>query len=175
MDAAKEVKNDIGSFLSDLAKHLEESKKTVKVGSEIEFPITVNKINYRVDHPIRMESTGYKAGQMVAVRSCKEQHGDKTRLGILVGFISLEPFVSLKHPEGKPQEGELMISSHSTNPVIFIPELNESVLGAESWWGAIKDEKELRQITNDDIQNVWYVKALKQISEAKKAREEKNG
>lgn len=163
--------DDIGTLLSSFSKHLSEWSKTTKVGEEIKFPITVKKIEYRMDVPIRMESDGRKAGTLVAVRSVKEAHGDKTRLGILVGFVPLSVSVALKHPEGNQTEGSIMIASRSTNPVIFIPELGESVLGAESWWGPIKDEKQLKEITNDDIQNVWYVKALKQLAETKAKKE----
>lgn len=173
MSEPKTEDKDIGAFLSDLAKHIEESKKTIKLAFEIEFPITVKEIVCRTDHPVRMQSDGHKSGQFVAVRSVKKEHGEKTYLGILVGFVPIDVLVSLKHPEGNPKEGTLAVSSRSTNPLIFIPELGESVLGAESWWEPIKDETQLRQITNEDIQNVWYVKALKQLSEAKKAEEKK--
>lgn len=162
-----EVKEDLGDFLAGLSKFMEESKKTMKIGPEIEFPLTLNGIEYKVDPPVRMESDGYKAGQFVAVRSCKEAHGDKTRLGVLVGFVPINVNVALKHPEGNSKEGILSILTRSSNPLIFIPELGESVLGAGSWWGSIKDEKQLREITDEDIQNVWYVKALKQLSDKK--------
>lgn len=163
--------DDIGTLMASFTKHFDEWSKTTKVGEEIKFPITVNKIEYRMDVPIRMESDGHKSGTLVAVRSVKEKHGDKTRLGILVGFVPLDVSVALKHPEGNQTEGSIMIASRSTNPVIFIPELGESVLGAESWWGQIKDESQLKEITNDDIQNVWYVKALKQLAETKAKKE----
>lgn len=35
------------------------------------------------------------------------------------------------------------------------------IFGMESWWSRIKSEKELMDITNDDIEDVWYVKMLK--------------
>jgi len=155
---------DIAKFLEDLGKHIEESAKTTKVGSEIKFPLTVKSIQLKIDHPIKKESRGQKAGAMVMVRSVKDEHGDKTRLGILVGFVPLDVLVLLKHPEGNATEGNLIVQTMSDNPVIFIPELNECVLGAESWWGPIKSEAELKQITDTDIQNVWYVKAMKELA-----------
>jgi hypothetical protein len=64
-----------------------------------------------------------------------------------------------------PDTKELNLSYHS-NPAIFVFELNKIVFGAESWWGVIENEDELKKIkiTQDDIDNVWYVKALKAIS-----------
>ena len=53
--------------------------------------------------------------------------------------------------------------SHILNPVIFIPDLMRVVLGIESWWVVIKKPKDLKKITDADIQNVWYAKALKSM------------
>jgi len=61
---------------------------------------------------------------------------------------------------------KLEISPFS-NPAIFLPEFNEIVWGIESWWGVIEKEDDLRQITDKDIQNIWYVKALKAVQEKK--------
>jgi hypothetical protein len=47
----------------------------------------------------------------------------------------------------------------------YVPDLDRVVWGYESWWGVIKGPEELKEITDEDIQNVWYVKAMKQMSE----------
>lgn len=50
------------------------------------------------------------------------------------------------------------------NPAIWVPELEKVVWGDSSWWGPIeKKEDAERLITDADIQNVWYVKALKRL------------
>ena len=73
--------------------------------------------------------------------------------------------------------GELPISTHishnsdtkelnvsfSNNPAIFVFELNTIIYGCESFWGIIESEDDLKEITDDDIDNVWYIKALKSI------------
>jgi hypothetical protein len=46
-----------------------------------------------------------------------------------------------------------------------VPDLARVVMGWESWWGEIRTPDDLRQITNADVENVWYVKALKTLSE----------
>ena len=39
-----------------------------------------------------------------------------------------------------------------------MPELGKIIFGMESWWGRIKSEEELKDITDGDIENVWHVK-----------------
>jgi len=36
-------------------------------------------------------------------------------------------------------------------------------MGCGSWWGAIDNEEDLKDITDSDIENVWYVQLLKKI------------
>jgi len=100
-----------------------------------------------------------KPGTMVAVRPCAEKYNNKTFLGMYLadaptGFI------------GKQQGGKMILEmSDYTNPAIYILELDEIVWGYESWWGEIESEEKLREITNEDIDNCWYVKALQQINQ----------
>lgn len=44
---------------------------------------------------------------------------------------------------------------------LYVFEDKQIVYGCESWWGEIKSPDHLREITNADIDNVWYVQALK--------------
>ena len=43
------------------------------------------------------------------------------------------------------------------------PEMGEVVYGCESWWAAIENEDDLKEISDLDINSIWYVKALKGI------------
>ena len=103
-----------------------------------------------------------KPGTMVQVRPCDEQYGDKTYLGM---YLCAAPTGFCGR-----QIGETLIleMTEYTNPAIYIPELDKIVWGYGSWWGEIKSEDELCQITDEDIQDVWYVRALKQLSERQK-------
>jgi hypothetical protein len=60
------------------------------------------------------------------------------------------------------EEKEIFVTQ-MLNPVIFIPDIMRVVLGIESWWSVIRKPEDLKQITDADIQNVWYVKALKSM------------
>lgn len=129
-------------------------------GREImEFPITVSKIEFEKDETLRPELLfGGSCGDMVSVRPCAEEYENKTFLGVLIGEVALGQGCRFNK-----ETGELIIHRATHNPAIFIPDRNAVVYGCGSWWGKIKDEKQLREITDNDIQNVWYVKALNQI------------
>jgi len=47
------------------------------------------------------------------------------------------------------------------NPAIYIPKIGKVIYGMESWWKVINNKEELKDITDNDINNVWYVQALK--------------
>lgn len=49
------------------------------------------------------------------------------------------------------------------NPGIFVPELREIVYGCGSWWREIKSVDELKAITDEDIENTWYVQLLQDV------------
>ena len=49
------------------------------------------------------------------------------------------------------------------NPAIWVPDLKKIVFGMESWWGVLRSRTISKQITDADIQNVWYVKALQAL------------
>lgn len=49
----------------------------------------------------------------------------------------------------------------ATNPAIYVFDLQRIIFGAESWWSIIENPEELKDITDDDINSQWYVKALK--------------
>jgi hypothetical protein len=55
------------------------------------------------------------------------------------------------------------------NPAIYVPALKRLVFGAGSWWGEIKTEDDLKEITDKDINDVWYVQALKALDGGKDA------
>lgn len=94
---------------------------------------------------------GGKPGALVQVRPCGDEYGKRTYIGILVGDA---PIGFYRDKSGKPFPHR--------NPMILIPETNSVVFGCESWWGRIKSVEDLKQITNEDIENVWYVKLLKE-------------
>ncbi len=130
----------------------------------IEYPIRVSKINQNAEIYSFLKRD---IGKFASIRPCAEEYQNKTYLGLYLGDLPVGHHIS-HNPETK----ELRISFHC-NPAIFVFDLNKIIYGCESWWGIVENENDLRRITDKDIDNVWYVKALKQLgNESKKG--EKN-
>ena len=130
--------------------------------SEIQFPLTVNAIQFdKTPGFTEKPLVGGKCGDFVAVRPCAPEFENKTFLGVLMGEIALSQSVSLEE-----KTGTLTVAQVMHNPMIFIPERAAVVFGCGSWWRRIQSEKQLRAITDADISNVWYVKALEHLSAA---------
>jgi hypothetical protein len=98
-----------------------------------------------------------KPGAWVAIRTCEPSETD-TYLGLFLGGVATGFTTAITD-----DAMELQFSSH--NPAIYVPELNRIVFGYESWWGEIKSPEDMRKITNKDIENIWYVRALKELQE----------
>lgn len=101
--------------------------------------------------PIRPALFG-KTG-LVKVRPCGEEHEGKTYLGIHIGDVALGSSVSIT-------DSEIVCGWSRHNPGIYVPALDKMVYGCESWWGEIKGPDDLKDISDDDIENQWYVKAI---------------
>jgi hypothetical protein len=122
----------------------------------IEYPIEVSKINIE-----SFKKPNYKnseVGKFVKVVPCAEEYNGQTYLGMYLGELPIGP-----HITHNSDTKELNIST-TTNPAIFVFELNKIIYGMESFWTIIETEEDLKDITKDDIDNVWYVKLLKQLS-----------
>jgi hypothetical protein len=101
----------------------------------------------------------YECGTLVRVSPCDEKHKGKTYLGILLGDMPIGVLVSFNRESRK-----LQITPHS-NPAIFVPELKKIIYGYESWWGEIESLEELQDITAEEINSLWYVQLLKEMTE----------
>lgn len=126
----------------------------------IEYPIQVAKINYED------RKSGYRSneiGKFVSIRPCADDCEGKTYLGLYLGDLPVSPYVSYIEKDQELNVNLMM------NPAIFVFDLNKIVYGMESWWGIIKSEEDLRQISDLDIDNVWYVRALKSLQDTPQA------
>jgi len=100
-----------------------------------------------------------KIGDVVSIRPVGERYKDKTFLGFYMGDVCVDA-----HIVYEVKTETIIVHAHN-NPAIFVPELNEIIMGYESWWGGINSVDDLKQITDDDIKNVWYMKALKAFAD----------
>ncbi|MDX5853248.1 hypothetical protein SIM22_03790 [Bacillus cereus group sp. BfR-BA-01363] len=152
----KKEQRDFSQISED--KYEEEIEKPIECkafeSKYIEYPLEVSGIDTTKEKGIRTKTYNGKCGQLVKVRPCNEKYEGKTYLGIFLGDADIGLFVS-----HNPKSKELSITRHY-NPAIFVPELKEIIYGAGSWWGKINSEEELKEITDADINDVWYVKML---------------
>jgi hypothetical protein len=106
---------------------------------------------------------GSRTGAMVCVRPVAEEYENKTFVGFLIGEAAMGSSI-------KVEDNKLQLNFGAYNPAIFVPELGKVIYGMQSWWGIVESEEDFKQITDEDIENVWYVKAFRERLE--KAAEE---
>jgi len=105
-------------------------------------------------------------GKFVSIRPCAENYEGKTFLGLYIGDIALSFGYSIS------DKGTMEITHGHHNPAIYVFDLKTIIFGCESWWTPIEDEDQLHKITDEDIDNIWYVKALKEISRQNEEKDE---
>lgn len=94
-------------------------------------------------------------GALVKIRPCANEYKNKTFVGFYIGDVALGTSISLT------DKNKIQLNFSGYNPAIFVPELSKIIYGCESWWGEIKSIDEIKDITDEDIDNVWYVKLMK--------------
>lgn len=137
--------------MTKLVEAMKDFEKNVRTPGLIKFPIKVKSIE-----PLSaLHSGSEQVGAWVSVRPVGDE---KTYLGVYLGDLIIETnyYYQLK-------QKSLKLMPH-TNPAIWVPDLNKVVWGCGSWWGIISTPEQLRTITDADIQDIWYVKALKDLS-----------
>jgi hypothetical protein len=133
----------------------------------IEYPIEIDDIVLKSVSVVK-EGMIYNSGDLVAIRPCGEEYKNQTYLGVYLGDIARGVGVSYDK-DSKDKDGNtkkvLIVGLSGHNPAIFVPDLGKIVFGCESWWTRIKDETHLKKITDEDIDNQWYVKLFKKMME----------
>jgi hypothetical protein len=164
-DAQEQLK-DYNRFI-DLMRDKDDPKGILtrlnKTLGRIEMLVDASEIK-EFEHPsnkaLRMGS-----GSLVSVRPCGEEYGDKTYLGFLIGELALGSSITIT------EDNKIQCNWSSHNPAIFVPELGEVIMGISSWWSKIESEEDFKKISNNDIENVWYVKLMKeQLSKNKNSQ-----
>jgi hypothetical protein len=144
----KQTPEFLAEFCENFSKHLEENV-TIQPGP-LPADFEVKSIAIR---PCQIAHADPAA--LVRVRPCENNPENKTYLGFLLGEAPLQTYLVYEKPT------KTLKVLHVRNPLIFIPELLRCVYGAGSFWGTIKDPEYIRDITDPEIGNLWYIKALK--------------
>lgn len=121
----------------------------------IEYPLTIAGIEYDT------KLGGYKnkdVGKFAQIRPCGEEYEGKTFLGLFLGDLPIDIHIS------HSKKTDILNAGFETNPAIFVFDIGKIIYGVESWWSIIENESDLKGISDIDIENVWYVKALKSLA-----------
>lgn len=122
----------------------------------IEYPVVINEIECK---PIKHEEN---IGFLVEIQPCAKEYEDKTFLGIYLGHLPIKIDSSLDAKTG------VLTNQAVTNPAIFVPKLRKIIYGCESWWRKIDSIEDLKGISKEDIENVWYVQLLRAMEAKEK-------
>lgn len=146
---------------------LDELAETIQYpsGEPIQYPLELSGIDIR-DEPFLRPIKSY----FVDIRPVDDK---KTYLGFYIGDLATS--ISLNYNK---KSKVFQIGKGMYNPAIYVFELKRIVMGYESWWGKCKDQEKakldfilgnpIEQISDADIQNVPYVKALQYLKEGDK-------
>lgn len=152
---SEETGSMFGNGFADLVGKLAEEIKEdpIKMEDEFEYPMEISGIQKKSLPMVHHK----EIGTLVQIRPCAKEYENKTYLGIYMGEFPIDTYIGLH------EKTNILDFAHVTNPAIFVPELKKIIFGCESWWGDIKSEEELNDITDNDIDNVWYMRLLKQM------------
>ena len=158
LEKSKEILNDFNKIKhlfsnDDAEKSMAELRRTL---GQIIFRLKASNVT-EIEFPDNKPINTRGIGKLVRVRPCNEKYKNKTYLGIKLGDIALGS--NMKMVDDKTIQLEY---SHF-NPAMYVPELDEVIYGCGSWWSEIKNEDELKEITDEDIHNTWYVKLAKEL------------
>lgn len=151
-----EEKNPFAGLMATLSEEMEKHRKRYSIMDEIQWPLEISGVLVRGNMHGTGRTDGCKVGQMVMVRMCDETKA--THLGVYLGEFPMQ----LIHQFDKETK-RLEVVPH-LNPAMLVPKLGRIVWGCQSFWGPIESEDQLRQVTDAEISDIWYVKALKELS-----------
>lgn len=116
----------------------------------IQYPLTINDIE---TVPIINDCECC----LCEIKPCNEKYEDKSFIGIFFGYLPIMINSSYNKKTG------ILTNYPVNNPAIFVPELNKIIYGCESFWRKIEKVEDFEGITQEDIENTWYIKLLKNI------------
>lgn len=144
-----EMFKPIQELLSQMARAFEKQEKEFLFQNEIDFPLEVNNVSVR-----HGRTENVNVGKFVSIRPVED---DKTYLGLYLGDFPIDYYYMLRKAD------KTLVVAPNNNPAIFVFDLNRIVYGVESWWGIIEKPEDLKVITDADIEDIWYVKALRAL------------
>ena len=117
----------------------------------IEYPIQVNAIETEKLEGMMM----YASGCPVCIKPCAEEYKGKSYLGLYLEDLPMMNSISYDEEKQSLKVGTVH------NPAIYVFALKKIIFGAESWWCKINSPEDVKGISEEEIDNTWYVKLLK--------------
>lgn len=124
------------------------------VGS-FRYPVTVGGIHFE---GTLVENLRGKANRLVRIRPCAAEYAGKTFLGLYLGELARS--VGCSYDRESTVLG-IYLGGH--NPAIWVPSLARIIFGCESWWAVVESEAQLQEISDETIDGIWYLQALKAL------------
>lgn len=121
----------------------------------LELPVSVTGIHFE---GALVEDWRKKSNHLVRVRPCGKEFEGKTFLGLYLGDIARTVGCTYDR-----ESGVLGVYVGAHNPAIWVPSLQQLIFGCESWWGIIESEDQVREISDEAIDGIWYVQAMKAL------------
>lgn len=119
----------------------------------ITYPIEVEDIELNNEEkPLKQNEN---TGRICRIRCCGKD--DTTYLGFYLGECPISNTVNYY------KDTKILKVGYLSNPAIFVPKLNRVVYGCESWWNFIKDPDNIENITDELINDQWYMKMVKNL------------
>lgn len=165
LEEIQSVLKDYKTFKSIISDNIEERTlgNLYRATQRIGLLLAMNELK-DVCHPensaVQKPLFGGNVGDMVSIRPVAEEYKGKSFIGFMIGEIATGSSISVT-------ENKIQLNFSGHNPAIFVPFLGKIIYGYESWWAKIEDENDFKEITEKDIENVWYVKLWKQMQESK--------
>lgn len=134
---------------------------------ELELLLSGYRVRKVVVEPsfVLKEAASRGCGRLAAVRPAGS---DKTHVGVYLGLIPFSAEVRITRDTVTAGLGR-------GNPAFFVPSLKAVVFGYESWWHFIEKREDMRDITDPDIENIWYVRELNKLMEDRNGGDNKRG
>ena len=104
---------------------------------------------------IKPYTLGYECGTLCEIKPCGEECENKSYLGELPITIATS----------YDKDTGVLKNRAVNNPAIFVPELKKIIYGCESWWRKIESADDSAGISDNDIENTWYVDLMKKLKE----------
>lgn len=120
----------------------------------IEYPLTIQGIENQ-----KIDARGmHEIGSLCEISPCEKEYEGKSFIGIYLGDLPIGIGTSYDKNSG------VLNNYAMTNPAIFVPELKKIIYGMQSWWRIIEKPEDFKGISEEDIENTWYVKLLKDMA-----------